>query len=173
MVRRSPEVRNPPSRRCVVFNLEGKIALVTGASRGVGKGVALGLAEAQATLFVTARTASAGKGTESLPGSLSGTVQEADMLGGRATALQCDHTDDEQVRRVFERIDSQHGQLDILVNCVWGGYERMSGTARSRGPGRSRNSRSGNGMRCSDQVSGRTTWQVSLPQRGWSRQEGG
>jgi dehydrogenase/reductase SDR family protein 1 len=79
--------------------------LVTGASRGVGKGVALGLVHAGATVFATGRTI-------------------AD-LGSGIVSLRCDHTDDVAVGRVFERIRTEHARLDILVNSAWGGYERM------------------------------------------------
>ena len=90
------------------FNLEGKIALVTGASRGVGKGVARVLAECGATLYATGRT-----------------IREMDPSVGKIIAVRCDHRDDSQVRAVFQRIAREQGRLDILVNNVWGGYENM------------------------------------------------
>lgn len=105
--------------------LNGRTALVTGASRGVGKGVALGLGEAGATVYVTGRTETPGAGPMGLPGTIGETADEVSRLGGTGVAVRCDHTDDGQVEAVFERIDRERGGLDLLVNSVWGGYERM------------------------------------------------
>lgn len=88
-------------------DLHERVALVTGASRGVGRGVALGLAHAGARVFATGRRAT-----------------QAD-LGSGITAIDCDHTDDEAVTRVFRTVEETAGRLDILVNAAWGGYERM------------------------------------------------
>lgn len=88
-------------------HLDGKVALVTGASRGVGKGVAEELARAGATVVAVARTASAS--TFSAP----------------VIAVDCDLTDDAAIAALFERVHAMHGQLDLLVNVAWGGYERM------------------------------------------------
>jgi dehydrogenase/reductase SDR family protein 1 len=103
--------------------LNGKVALVTGASRGVGKGVTLGLGEAGATVYVTGRTVEEGQGVGNLPGTIHQTVAEVNRLGGHGVAVACDHRDDEQVKAVFAQIEGAHGRLDILVNNVWGGYE--------------------------------------------------
>jgi NAD(P)-dependent dehydrogenase (short-subunit alcohol dehydrogenase family) len=94
--------------------LAGKVALVTGASRGIGKGIALALAEKGATVYVTGRTATAGH--SSLPGSLEETAAEVNRRGGQGVAVQVDHADDEQVATLFERIRNEQGRLDILVN---------------------------------------------------------
>lgn len=88
--------------------LDGKVALVTGASRGVGKGVALELIEAGATVYITGRS-----------------VEDMKYVEGSAVALGCDHRDDRQVESVFHRIAHDEGRLDLLVNNVWGGYENM------------------------------------------------
>lgn len=106
--------------------LHGKVALVTGASRGVGRGVALGLGEAGATVYVTGRTLG-GRHPEMpfLAGSLEETAADVTSLGGQGVPLQCDHRDDAQTRAVVERIAQDHGHLDILVNNVWGGYEGL------------------------------------------------
>jgi dehydrogenase/reductase SDR family protein 1 len=106
--------------------LQGKVALVTGASRGVGKGVALGLGEAGATVYVTGRTEYEGQAASKMPGTIYQTAQEVSDLGGKGIAIPCDHRKDEQVRALFERIRSEHGRLDILVNNVWAGYEHFT-----------------------------------------------
>jgi dehydrogenase/reductase SDR family member 1 len=95
--------------------LTGGVAVVTGASRGVGKGAALGLGEAGATVYVTGRSL---RPTLDPRGSLEQTVAEIEALGGIGVPVQCDHTDDAQVAAVFERIRSEQGRLDILVNNV-------------------------------------------------------
>src|SRR5262245_24970401 len=87
--------------------LSEQVALVTGASRGVGRGVALGLAHAGARVFGTGRS-----------------IAHAD-LGPDVTRIACDHTDDLAVAKVFREIEETHGRLDILVNVAWAGYERM------------------------------------------------
>jgi dehydrogenase/reductase SDR family protein 1 len=105
--------------------LTGKIALVTGASRGVGKGIALGLGEAGATVYLTGRTVEEGQTAVNLPGTIDQTAREVTELGGTGIAVRCDHTHDEEVRAVFQRIQTEQGRLDILVNNVWGGYEHF------------------------------------------------
>lgn len=89
-------------------SLTGKIALVTGASRGVGKGIAIELMEAGATVYITGRS-----------------VEDMRYISGKGSALVCDHRHDDEVESAFGRIASEQGRLDILVNNVWGGYERM------------------------------------------------
>jgi len=105
--------------------LKDRIALVTGASRGVGKGVALGLGEAEATVYVTGRTVTPGAGPMGLSGTIGETADDVTRLGGKGIPVRCDHTDDHQVEALFDQIDREQGKLDVLVNSVWGGYERM------------------------------------------------
>ncbi len=104
-------------------SLEGKIALVTGASRGVGKGIALGLGEAGATIYITGRTTEENQAAVHLPGTIYSTAGEVNHLGGECIPVYCDHTDDDQVKSLFQTIQANHHRLDILVNNVWGGYE--------------------------------------------------
>lgn len=106
--------------------LDGKIALVTGASRGVGKGIALALGEAGATVYVTGRTTEEGRAAIPLPGTIGATADEVTQAGGVGIAVPCDHRDDEQTRAVFARIERETGHLDVLVNNVWGGYEHFN-----------------------------------------------
>lgn len=94
--------------------LAGKIALVTGASRGIGKGCALELAAAGATVYITARTLH--NNSNILPGSLEETVAEINAEGGKAVAVACDHSDDAQVEALFSQLDREAERLDILVN---------------------------------------------------------
>ena len=106
--------------------LLGKVALVTGASRGIGKGIALALGEAGATVYITGRTTEANQATVDLPGTIYQTADEVAKLGGQCIAIQCDHRDDQQVEAVFGRIRAEQNRLDILVNNVWGGYEHFN-----------------------------------------------
>lgn len=107
-------------------SLAGKVALVTGASRGIGKGIALGLGEAGATVYITGRTVEEGKAAVDLPGTINVTAEEVSKLGGNGIAIHCDHTNDEEVKDVFQRIQDEQERLDILVNNVWGGYEHFN-----------------------------------------------
>jgi NAD(P)-dependent dehydrogenase (short-subunit alcohol dehydrogenase family) len=107
-------------------SLAGKVALVTGASRGIGKGIALGLGEAGATVYITGRTVEEGKAAVDLPGTINVTAEEVSKLGGNGIAIRCDHTNDEEVKDVFQRIQDEQNRLDILVNNVWGGYEHFN-----------------------------------------------
>jgi dehydrogenase/reductase SDR family member 1 len=92
-----------------MFDLHGRVAVVTGASRGVGKGVALGVAEAGATVYATGRTV----------------APEPEGGNELIIPVRCDHTSDAEVAAVFERVRAERGRLDVLVNNVWGGYEKM------------------------------------------------
>jgi dehydrogenase/reductase SDR family protein 1 len=106
-------------------SLSGKVAIVTGASRGVGKGIALGLGEAGATVYVTGRTTQEGTDVEKLGGTVFATAEEVTALGGKGIAVVCDHREDAQTEKLFQHVKEENGRLDILVNNAWGGYERM------------------------------------------------
>ena len=87
--------------------LDGRVVLVTGASRGVGRGIAFGLLHAGATVYASGRS-----------------IDGADLDDG-IVRVACDHTEDQATARLFERIEAEQGRLDVLVNNAWGGYERM------------------------------------------------
>jgi NAD(P)-dependent dehydrogenase (short-subunit alcohol dehydrogenase family) len=88
--------------------------VVTGASRGVGKGCALALADEGATVYVTGRTAT--PGSHPLPGTVGETAAEVDRRGGKGIAVPVDHGDDDQVAALFEQVERDQGRLDLLVN---------------------------------------------------------
>ena len=106
--------------------LFGTDALVTGASRGIGKGIALSLGEAGATVYITGRTVDEGKSAAGLPGTIHQTADEIIKLGGKCIAIKCDHSVDKEVEAVFKHIHAENKGLDILVNSVWGGYEHLT-----------------------------------------------
>ncbi len=88
--------------------MANRVALVTGASRGVGKGIAVELYAAGFTVYITGRNA-----------------DDMGYMAGKGTAIMCDHRDDRHVERAFRRIMEEQGRLDVLVNNAWGGYENM------------------------------------------------
>lgn len=106
----------------------GRVAWVTGASRGVGRGIAVALGDAGWIVYVTARSSGAGR-TDHLPGTVEETAAAVTAAGGQGMAVRCDHRDDAAVAAVAERIGSAQGRLDLLVNNVWGGYERLNAGA--------------------------------------------
>jgi NAD(P)-dependent dehydrogenase (short-subunit alcohol dehydrogenase family) len=114
------------------------VAVVTGASRGAGRGIAVELGAAGATVYVTGRSTRAqpAAGYESLlalskmaavPGSIDETAEEVTRLGGRGIAVRCDHTQEAQVAALFEQVQREQGRLDVLVNNAWGGHETFDG----------------------------------------------
>ena len=109
--------------------LARKVALVTGATRGVGKGIAIGLGEAGATVYITGRTISSNAQTLA-PGSLQDTQAAVEAVGGTCIPVQVNHRNDEEVRSLFERINiEQYGQLDLLVNNAYGGLQALMDAA--------------------------------------------
>jgi NAD(P)-dependent dehydrogenase (short-subunit alcohol dehydrogenase family) len=101
---------------------------VTGASRGVGRGIAVALGQAGWTVYVTARSSAAGR-TGHLPGTVEQTADAVTAAGGRGFGVVCDHRDDAAVTATAERIAAAHGRLDLLVNNAWAGYERLNAGA--------------------------------------------
>jgi len=108
-----------------MVKLNGKVAVVTGGSRGVGKGIALGLGEAGATVYVTGRTVKEKTDTGKLGGTVFSTAEAVTELGGKGIAIQCDHSDDSQVESAFQKIAKESKKIDLLVNNAWAGYEKM------------------------------------------------
>ena len=107
-------------------NLKGKIALVTGASRGIGKGIAIALGEAGALVYITGRSVNSDNSTNSISGSLLETKAAVEKAGGICIAVTVDHTDDQQIKSLFEQIDlEQNGQLDLLVNNAYAGVRSL------------------------------------------------
>ena len=118
--------------------LQDCIAVVTGASRGAGRGIALELGAAGATVYVTGRSTRdkpadayaqllALSGMQAPPGNIDDTADEVTRLGGRGIAAYCDHTREDEVKALFARVEREHGRVDLLVNNAWGGHETFNG----------------------------------------------
>jgi NAD(P)-dependent dehydrogenase (short-subunit alcohol dehydrogenase family) len=101
--------------------LSGKVALVAGGTRGAGRGIAVELGAAGATVYVTGRTTRAGRSEYNRPETIEETAELVDQAGGKGIAVQVDHLDPLQVQALIARIEREQGQLDILVNDIWGG----------------------------------------------------
>jgi NAD(P)-dependent dehydrogenase (short-subunit alcohol dehydrogenase family) len=117
--------------------LAGKVAVVTGASRGAGRGIARELGEAGATVYVTGRSTrgapAEGYGRfldaakmKEMPGTIDDTAAEVTAAGGEGIAVRCDHREPREVEALFARVIAAHGRLDVLVNNAWGGHETFS-----------------------------------------------
>jgi NAD(P)-dependent dehydrogenase (short-subunit alcohol dehydrogenase family) len=101
--------------------LAGKVALVAGATRGAGRGTAVALGEAGATVYCTGRTTRAQRSEYDRPETIEETAEQVSAAGGAGIAVQVDHLESDQVAALVERIDAEQGRLDVLVNDVWGG----------------------------------------------------
>ena len=119
-------------------SLAGQVAVVTGASRGAGRGIAIELGAAGATVYVTGRSTRAQPASTyarilelsqlpRMPGSIEDTAEEVTREGGRGIPVRCDHTDAADVERLFSRVERDEGRLDLLVNNAWGGHEAFTG----------------------------------------------
>lgn len=118
--------------------LRGTVAVVTGASRGAGRGIALELGALGATVYVTGRSTRdkpadtyhqilALSSLPTLPGNIDETAKEVEAHGGRGIAVRCDHTHEGEVAALFERVQRDEGRIDLLVNNAWGGHETFDG----------------------------------------------
>ncbi|MQA93827.1 MAG: SDR family NAD(P)-dependent oxidoreductase [Streptosporangiales bacterium] len=104
--------------------MSSNMALVTGASRGVGKGIAVALGRAGWTVWVTGRSSLTGPRTTALPGTVEETARAVRDAGGHGIPVRCDHRDDTDVLRLAARLEDEAGELGLLVNNVWGGFGR-------------------------------------------------
>jgi len=100
--------------------LEGRIALVAGATRGAGRGIAVALGEAGATVYATGRTTRTQRSEVGRPETIEETAELVTAAGGRGVAVAVDHLEPAQVAALVARIDAEHGRLDVLVNDIWG-----------------------------------------------------
>jgi NAD(P)-dependent dehydrogenase (short-subunit alcohol dehydrogenase family) len=101
--------------------LEGKVALVAGATRGAGRGIAVELGAAGATVYVTGRSTRERRSEYDMPETIEDTADLVTEAGGTGVAVPADHLDPEQVRALVARIDAEQDRLDVLVNDIWGG----------------------------------------------------
>ncbi|RWP94932.1 SDR family oxidoreductase [Mesorhizobium sp.] len=103
------------------MTLQGKVALVAGATRGAGRGIAVELGAAGATVYVTGRTTRAHQSEYARPETIEETAELVSAQGGHGIAVQVDHLVAEDVRKLVDRIRAEQGRLDVLVNDIWGG----------------------------------------------------
>ncbi len=107
--------------------LGGKVAVVAGASRGAGRGIALALGESGATVYVAGRTVRGGpRPPDGAPGTIEDTAEELTARGGCGIAVRTDCTEVADVAALFDRVQKEHGKLDVLANAVWGGADAFS-----------------------------------------------
>jgi NAD(P)-dependent dehydrogenase (short-subunit alcohol dehydrogenase family) len=118
--------------------LEGRVAVVTGASRGAGRGIAIELGAAGATVICTGRSTRAApaegydqilalSSLDRMPGSIEDTAEAVSAAGGRGVAWRCDHRCSDEVAALFAGVEREWGRLDVLVNNAWGGHEAFDG----------------------------------------------
>ena len=106
-----------------MINRENRVAIVTGATRGAGRGIARTLGADGATVYVTGRSTRSAPAVPEFPGGVEDVADEISALGGTGLAAPCDHTDEDAVRGLFERVSSEQSRLDLLVCNAWSGYQ--------------------------------------------------
>jgi NAD(P)-dependent dehydrogenase (short-subunit alcohol dehydrogenase family) len=101
--------------------LQGKIAVVAGSSRGAGRGIALALGDAGATVYVAARTSRHGpKPADGAPGTVEDTAEEVSARGGQGIPVRADLGNEEEAAALFRRVEEEQGRLDLMVDSAWG-----------------------------------------------------
>src|SRR6266581_4415777 len=100
--------------------LTGRVALVAGATRGAGRGIARALGEAGATVYCTGRSVRANRSPYNRPETVEETAEMISAAGGSAAALRVDHTVEDEVEALFQRVERERGRLDVLVNSIAG-----------------------------------------------------
>src|SRR5262245_16125508 len=124
------------------MKLRDRVAVVTGASRGGGRAIAVELGAAGATVYVTGRTSRTAPPPDystflaqghlaAMPGTIEDVADEVTAAGGRGIAIRCDHADVAQVKELVARVDREQGRIDVLVNNAWGGHETLTGATLS------------------------------------------
>ena len=101
-------------------SLAGTVAVVAGATRGAGRGIARALGEAGATVYCTGRSVRGNRSPYNRPETIEETAEMISAAGGSAVALRVDHTVEEEVEALFQRVEREHGRLDVLVNSIAG-----------------------------------------------------
>src|SRR5882724_12507395 len=101
--------------------LDGKVALVAGATRGAGRGTAVALGEAGGTVYCTGRTTRERRSEYDRPETIEETAELVTFAGGHGIAVAVDHLEADQVAALAQQIDAERGRLDVLVNDIWGG----------------------------------------------------
>lgn len=114
--------------------LRKRVAVVAGATRGAGRGIACALGEAGATVICTGRTTKTSRSEYDRPETIEETAALVSQLGGTGVAIQVDHLDPEQVQRLATRIQHEHGHIDVLVNDIWGAEKLKGGPAEWNKP---------------------------------------
>src|SRR5205823_6554126 len=116
--------------------LRGRVAVVAGATRGAGRGIAAALGEAGATVVCTGRSSRTGRLVSDYdrPETIEETAELVTALGGQAVAVPVDHLEPEQVRGLAERVRAEHGHVDVLVNDIWGAEVLKGGPAQWNTP---------------------------------------
>jgi NAD(P)-dependent dehydrogenase (short-subunit alcohol dehydrogenase family) len=118
--RRSTDKRAAPEKGATGKPLRGRVALVAGATRGAGRGIACMLGEAGATVYCTGRSVRGSPATPGRPETIEETAERVDSLGGRGVAVRVDHRREDEVRELIARVGSEQGRLDVLINNLFG-----------------------------------------------------